>query len=59
MAVRQLAREIEGDLRERVDQPQRGGLLDRAGESLRRLDELLAADLGQLAKIGLECFDEL
>jgi len=39
--------------------PQRRGLLDRAGQSLRRLDELLAADFGQLAKIGLERFDEL
>src|SRR4051794_34541874 len=59
VAVRQLAGNIERDLCERVDQPQRGGLLDGAGEALRRLDELLASDLGQLAKIGLERLDEL
>ena len=59
VAVRHLTRQVERDLRERVDQPQGRGLLDGSAQAVGRLDELLAADLGQLAEIGLERFDEL
>lgn len=59
VAVRKLRGKVERDLCERVDQPQRGGLLDGALEAVGRLDELLAADLRQLAQVGLEGFDEI
>src|SRR5207247_8907307 len=59
VAVGKLGRDLECDLRQRVDQAEGRGLLDRALQPMGRLDELLPAELRQFAQVALESFDEL
>jgi hypothetical protein len=59
MTGRELGRDLERNLRQGVDQAERRGLLDGSFQALCRLDELVASELGQLAQVRLEGFNEL
>ena len=54
-----LLRKLESGLGEQVDQPEGRGLLDRALQPAGRFDQVVAADLGELADVSLECLDEV
>src|SRR5262249_45112572 len=59
VTVRELGRDLQRDLRQGGDQAEGRGLLSRSLQPLRRLDELVASELRQLAQVCLEGFDEL
>ena len=59
VAVRQLAVELDGDGRERVDEPEGERALERDADPLGGLGRLFVADRGDRVQVAAERFDDL